>query len=131
MVASAKLWFATGALVRSRMLRIVEPSLVVNGRWLEMGTMVILPTRTQTPANTTFKIDFIIKLGHDRCKAPVKSPPNPEPPFNPMENILPYFSAHPVHLIIAGVIVAKGARVFIRFTGDLVEEWPRIESRTA
>src|SRR6266550_5235840 len=40
--ASARLWFWTGAFVRSRIERIVEPSFVIKGRWAERFWTVIV-----------------------------------------------------------------------------------------
>ncbi len=40
-MASARLWFFTGALVESRMLRIADPSAVVNGVCLASELMVM------------------------------------------------------------------------------------------
>jgi hypothetical protein len=44
--ASARLWFWTGAFVRSRIERIVEPSLVTKGRWTERFWTIIVSDKT-------------------------------------------------------------------------------------
>ena len=50
--ASARLWFWTGAFVRSRIERIVEPSFVIKGGWAERFWTVIVFKDAATRGST-------------------------------------------------------------------------------